>query len=508
MSRELSLRAAALALCLWAAHPGALAQANAPQLRHTTAPFIGHVLSLEVDGAVPNSPIDLYFSPDSGSTSTPFGWLELRRDGLLKIASGVTTAQGGWSFDLSVPLDESWAETGAHFQALVGDPSVPAGRIFSSAVHARFLGPRVYAGTTRGLDVYGAVDDGVVTRVGYAAGVFGKPVFGATFSRGAVLSTARELLFFDPFFGGVRGTMSFASDCASTLFTDSAHATVFVLEMSSPARVHAVDLLTGAETSHLDLPNPVAGLWVEGSPGVEIFLGEQDPAGRTAIRRIAMEPLADLGSGIVGDPNATASSFDGMVYAGGQVFSATHVPDPFYWRIGSWNRSRVAGSTIATRTIRLGEWYVYLLAAVPGGDAALLGIQYSIGPGSGIMRAPISTVAAPTWIPNGPAPYYRFVEADGDAAWTVTYHEGVYGLWRFDLPSNAWTYYWSCLYGSTASATALLRDAVDHELWLATRSSAQDGIRARITVQDELRGTSRRIPLEHDVESLLAVGVP
>jgi hypothetical protein len=74
----------------------------------------------------------------------------------------------------------------------------------------------------------------------------------------------RELVFFDPFFGGVLQRIPFAVGCAATLITDSSRETVFVLETSN--RIHAIDFATGSETASFDLPNPVTTLWCEERP--------------------------------------------------------------------------------------------------------------------------------------------------------------------------------------------------------------------------------------------------
>ena len=507
MPRMIPLRTFAFGLCLSTAPAVASAQASTPHLRHTSAPFLGQALTLEVDGAVPNSPIDLYFSPEAGSYPTPFGVLELKRSRLLLLSHDLTDAAGSFTHAFTIPLDPGLAETGAHFQALVGDPGAPAGRVFSDAIHARFLGPRVYAGHAGGLDVLSGISDSVVASVSYDAGVYpyGKPVFDATFSRGAVMSTARELLFFDPFFGTVEGTMSFSSDCVKALITDGARRTVFVLESggSAQARIHAVDLLSGTETSHLDLPNPAGWIWCEGSPGVEIFLGERDPSGNSAIRRVGMDPLADLGSGIVG-----GSGILEMIYTGGQVFSSMY---------GALSRSRVVGSTIVTRTNGLGLWRALVLTAMPDVDWIVAGEFW--GPESHMVKIPISRVGAPIPLQSTPHPpeVPFFIEADGPTAWVVgLYDSGEAGspnLWRLDFPTETWTAYPNPMlahgyYVATPRGTALLRDAFDHELWIACQSERQIGVRPKIGIWDELLGTTRQIPIAHDVWSLLAVPLP
>jgi len=524
MSHSIALRTAALALCIAAVPSLASGQASVPQLRHTSAPFIGQTLTLAVDCAAPNSAVELYFSPEPGTLATPYGLLELRRNEMTLIAHGNTDAAGAWSFGLPVPLDPAWAETGAHFQALVDDPSAPAGRIFSDAVHARFLGSRVYAGHAAGLDVYSGVDDSIVASVSFAASVFGEPVFDRTFSRGAILSTPRELVLFDPYFGTVEGTVSFVSDCSSLLIADAARGRVIVLEMqagSSPARIHAIDFVTGAETAYLDLPNPVAGGWCEGSPDAELYVGEMDPSGRPAVRRIGMDPLASLASGFIGDPTATDQQFLELIYAGGQVFSSTLAPEqgpPPAYLVGTLSRTRVVGSSLGTRTVGLWRTRMFGMTAVPEADWILAGMHATWTSGSSIDRIPITRVGGPTWLPPllyGPT-YPDFIEPDGHTAWIVGQYEYPEGdrLYRLDLDTETWTIYpvtWPnplAWVFNRPTATALLHDALDHELWVSSRASLWNGIRARIMVQDEILGGPRRIQLLHEVESLLGVSLP
>jgi hypothetical protein len=532
---SLFIRRTSIAVALaWLAVPSfAAPQANPIHLRHS-APFLGQNLSIQLEGALPLTTVDLLYSPEAGSYVTPFGVLELRRDRIRHLAQGSTDAAGSWSIDLSVPLDTALAEREAHFQALVSDPSAPAGRILSDAIHARLLGPRVYAGyrgngspARAGLYVVSAVSDTVVARVDYGmtnASAKSKPVFDADFARGAVMSTQQELLFFDPFFGGVRGRVSFPSACSRTLFTDPARRTVYVLEIngSSPARVHAIDLSSGTETAHLDLPNAVEPLWCLGRLGSEVFIAEYEPSGRTAIRWVDLDPLADLGSAPVGragsryftdyiDPDYLLLP---MVYSAGQVFVSTMTDVPPLGREGDLTRCRVTSSGIATRVMGLGPSRIYRLTAVPAADRLLAGeLRTDWGPAGWMCQVPLFTIGLPAFLPSpptGPELYVHDIEADGTVAWIIAEWEWQHAdiLYRLDMQTYTWTqtpHFWN--FGP--SDMEVLRDVWDHEVWVANKGYGPPiDIAPEILVVDELHGTTRHIALDHTAEVLHAVPLP
>ena len=483
-----------------------------------TAPFLGHPLTIRVEGAAPSAAIDLLFSPSAGSFDGPYGHLELARGSVQTVATGVALPDGTWSVDLPVPLDPALAETERHYQALVDDPSAPAGRRLSDAIHIRLLGPRMYAGHAGGFDVYNAVDKTVATHVNYAPEVFAKPVFDASFSRGAVMSTSKELLFFDPFFGGVQGTIPFATDCSSTLITDASHSTLYVLETGgdSAARIHAIEFSTGAETSYLDLPNPVGGSWCEGSPGVEMFVGEAELTGQSSIRLIGMQPLADLGSGIVGDPTWPCGA-PPVLYAGGTVFSWVMVPDPQspYYPDGLISRSRVVGSEFSTNTVGIGRSGLYAATPVPEAGLVLAALQSTMGPGAALVKIPISpsrSISGLPWIDGTTfMEQPNFMEADGKTAWVVGHieaSEGDFLLFRFDFETNTWTRYPNWWFMDYPTARGVIHDALVHEFWVAAAADSYNGIRTRLTCVGEVPGNWQRVPLPHRVDSLFAVPIP
>jgi hypothetical protein len=508
----------------------AFSETSAPALRLATAPFVGQTLSLELDGAVAESAVDLYFSPEAGSFPTPFGVLELRHQTLTHLASGTTSASGTWSFDMPVPLEESLAETGAHFQAIVSDPSAPAGRIVSSSVHARFLGPRVYAKYRSyrsphriGMYILSGVTDTIVARSdfgltseGPSGGGVGQPVFDVAYTRGAVMDTIQELVLFDPFFGGIEARVAFASPCSRDVFTDAHRRTVYVLELAaggSPARVHAIELETGTETAHLDLPSTVESSWCLGDASTEVFIAEHEASGRTAIRWVGLDPLVDRGSVRVGLPSSNSFSWGPpLAYAGGQLFVSTMSAAGFY-HDGNLTRCRVVSSGLTARAIDLGLWEIFRMVAVPDADRliACWG-RTDYGPAFQPCDIPITTVAGPTSFPsaNGSGEFVMSdIEADGGDAWVIAPFDygGANFLYRLDASTHAWTQY-PFGWGYGPSDAEVLRDAWNHELWVSNIGYPQMNIEPEILIVDELHSSSRHIALQHTAEVMRAVPLP
>jgi hypothetical protein len=530
-----TLRVAALVVSIsFAVH--AAPQAVSPSLQPVTAPFVGRTLTLRLDGAAASSAVDLYFSHEVGSATTPYGVLELRRNRMLLLGSGVTDSAGVWTFDFPIPLDPAYAERGAHFQALVDEPSAPTGRSFSQAVHARFLGPRVYAGygtsLRAGVQILSAVTDTVVASAdcavagaGYGFPREGKPVFDTAYSSGAVMISERELMLFDPYFGGVRGRVPYASTCARTVFTDAARRTVFVLELaggSSPARVHAVDIASGAETGALDLPSAVEPIWCQNGAATEVYLAEFEPGGRTAVRRLGLVPLADLGSAPVGIPESRIfRTFDGqqevplpMHFAGGQVFVSTLASLPGPELQGSLTRCWPAPSGITTDLTHLGPWSIYKLEAVPSVDRLLGGIGATMfGPAFVPIQMPLSAIGPPTTFtaPLGSTEFYiHDVEPDGRKAWVVAEWEWQHHdvLYRLDLQTNTWTQYPHSWFLGPSDAE-VVHDRWNRELWVSNLGIGPPvSIAPEILVVDDLHGTTRHIELQRTARVLHAVPLP
>jgi hypothetical protein len=377
--------------------------------------------------------------------------------------------------------------------------------------------------------IVSAVTEAVVARVDYlATGSWnayrheGKPVFDTACTRGAVMSTQNELLFFDPFLGGVQGRISFASNCSGTVFTDAARRTVYVLELaggSAPARIHAIDLATGSETAQLDLPNAVEAIWCAGRAGSEVFVAEHEPGGRTAIRWVGLGPLVDRGSTPVGTPvSSSFTAYNGtsdvplpIVYSTGQLFVST-----YGWSgmsaLGSLSRCLTSASGIGARVTNLGTTIMWALAPVPAADRLLGGqMRTDWGPAGWMCQVPLRTVGPPTglaWPPTGPEMYVHDIEADGKVAWIIAEWEWQHNdiLYRLDLETMTWTvtpYSWL----SGRNDAEVLRDAWNHEVWISNERQL-GWLPAGIRVVDELHGTSRHIRLDRAPEVLHAVPLP
>ncbi len=534
-STRAALRTLALAGCLLSMSVPGASQTSTPRLVLTTPPFVGQTLHLELDGALPGTSIQLLFSTEADSTATPFGQLELRRDAAVWMASGITTAAGTWSFAIPIPLATQLAETGAHFQAVVADPAAPGGNVLSAAVHARLLGPRVYAvygsAGSAGMLAVSALTDAIVARVDcrvdhpdFGFPREGKPVFDAVFSRGAAMITDRDLLLFDPYFGATVARIPFNRACARTVFTNPSRTTVYVLELagpSSPARVHALRLSTGTQIASLDLLNAAEPIWCQGRSGADVFVAEHEPGGRTAVRRIGLEPLVDRGSVAVGLAQSdNFRSYNGtqfvalpMLQVGGEVYISTS-GSAGSSMLGSLTRIVPGPAGMTTLVTPLGTRLIHRLEAVPAADRLIGGIGATdVGPYFLPCEIPFGSIGQPTTL-RPPQLSYEFyvhdIEPDGASAWIVADRtwDGQRSLFRLDVSTHAWTTYpYAWTYGP--SDAEVVRDAWNHELWVSNVGVGPPvGILPEILIVDVLHGTSRTIPLDVTAAALQAVPLP
>jgi hypothetical protein len=518
MFSSIRMRAALLAVGLSTTTLFAAPQALSTPRLHHTAPFLGHTLTMSVDGAPPFAAVQLLFNTEAGSFATPYGVLELKRNGVHRIASGTTDATGAWSHDFAVPLDPALAESGAHFQAIVADASAPAGMVLSDAFHGRYLGPRVYAGHDAGLYVLSGTSGAIVADVPFASNQGnpvarheGKPVFDADVGVGAVMSTPKELLFFDPYFAGVIGTIPFVNDCSRILLLDGTKRAVFVLEVGAdpvPPRLHAIDLATRTETGFLDLPYPVERFWCAGEPGIDAFVAEHDASG-TSVRRLGLAPLADLGSIHVGD--AVSSAFRDLAYASGEAFAST-IGFVSFQVPGSLTRVRAGSGGLEADVSALGQQQLALLTAVPALDR-MLGWQSltTMGPSGWLSQVKMHSIRAPSPVepPVPSAMFLKDIEVDGTTAWILAAldDDGCPYLYRLDTTTWAWTptsLYW-CFRTPDAE---VLHDALANQVWVANASEPIAGIRPAITVLDVPSGTTLKIRLAQDARVMHAVPLP
>ena len=514
-------RAAVVVLGLLAA-PAFANQVTSPRLHHT-APFLGRTLTLTVDGAQPLASVELYFNTQPGSYATPYGTLELQRRGARRLATGTTDAAGAWSFDLVVPLDPSLAESGAHFQAIVRDSSAPAGKVLTDAFHGRYLGSRVYAGHAGGMYVFGAESRSIVARVeASGAGspyVPGKPLFDPEVTQGVVMSTSRELLFFDPYFGGVLARLPFANDASCVLLADAAPRTVYVLELASgatPPRIHAIDLASRSETGFLDLPYPVEPVWCAGAPGVDAYVLERSPT-EWRVRRIGLEPLADLGSIHVGGPLPPIGSYElgsfDMAFASDELLVSSLGQSSAFEILGSLTRCKVGAAGLEASVVDMGRASAHLLTPVPALDRMLCSQAVTFtGPSGWLSQFRVHSIRGPAPVepPFPSALYIEDIAVDGTTAWvlTATMDPGwCPGLYRLDLTTWTWTdpeLYW-CI---RAREEEVLHDSLVNQVWVSSLSDPAARIRPAVTVVDAATMTSQKIRLDQDALVLHAVPLP
>jgi len=319
---------------------GSASAQSAPRLTQGPA-YLGGVLELRLDSAVPGAHFDLWFSREPGHWLLPYGWLELKRDRLRRVASGVVDGSGAALVLLPLSSQPAAAEGELRFQAIVDDPGAAAGRRLTNAVVSRLAGPRLYAGfhgsANSGLFVISGLQAGIVTRVDFGFATpggevreEGHPVFDRDLSVGAVLAGQRSLVFFDPHFGTVLGSVDLAVDAARNLCTDAARRTVYLLETglggssSQPGRVLRFDLATRSLNGVLDLPGPATGLWSANRDGQYACIAEAAPSGATVVRFVDLVNLADLGTASVGQP--TNRRFEDLTWGWGEVWVSTSDP--------------------------------------------------------------------------------------------------------------------------------------------------------------------------------------
>ena len=337
MNEVLRYPTAAIAILL-VATPAARGQVATPTLDHS-APFLGRVLELEVAGGVPGQSVRLLESTAADEVELPIGTLELDRSRLTIAGQGTIAADGTLRFEVPLSSDPGAAETELHFQAWVADPTAPAGAVLSEAAHLRILGPRVYVGCQgsgavqsygrAGLWVASAVHESMVLHIDVGApqpldfgAVEANVVLTPGHSRGAWMSSPRELLVFDPFFGGIEARVRF-QEASRTLLTDSSGTRLAVLETGGPAgkaRVHLLDFETAAPLGVIELPERASGHWASAGDGTA-YVAVLDAEDHTYVRRVGLDDGLVHESVAVG--NARSNAILELVLAADQLFVAT-----------------------------------------------------------------------------------------------------------------------------------------------------------------------------------------
>jgi hypothetical protein len=526
----LNRRLLALPLFLLA---GGFAAAQA-RLEHS-APWLGQTLAFDVFGAPPNQLVELYYSTGGDSFPTPFGTAELQRAGIRRLAVRTTDGSGHVSFGIPVPLDSVLAENEAHFQALVTDPSTPAGKTFTNANHLKLLGTRVYAHERShypdpvqgGLEIIDAVHGVVSAHVDFGSisdaelrNVDGKPVFSKNFDCGAVMASSTRLVFFDPFFGTVRGEFPLAP-CSRVLWTDASQARVFVLEMGTsvapaqPARLLVFEFASASPIGTLPLPEPASDTWCTSLDQSSAFIGAFDAtSGAAILRRVSLATLSVQDAVALG--TSLTAVFDHMEFAAGQVFVSSHEPSVSLY-YAAWTRvdtsSGTMSASIASSTV---TWFPRFVA-VPVLDLMLLSKKWNTLPASGLQKEPLTTSEAAVPVPQ-PGGYLNCDDmvTEGSTVWIMDTNRNSYAgdddpsrLLRVDLTSNTWREYPRTWPFEGPRDLEIVHDALSDQVLLACPSVPQPiGTAAAVFVFDRSAGVERWILTARSPESLLAVPIP
>ncbi|MFN0242900.1 MAG: YncE family protein [Planctomycetota bacterium] len=522
-----------------------LAAATAQPSLHHSAPFLGRTLQIRVAGAPANQPAVLLYSPRAAHVATAFGLLEIERHSSHRVALGTTNANGRWTVQLPIPLDAALAEVEAHFQALIDDPSAPAGKVLSRGVHVRLLGTRVYVDSreTDGGDpalaelvIASAVHDAIIATVPLGAapniGVV-EPVFSPSFARGAVMASAGELVIFDPFFGAVLDTVPFQG-ATPRIFLDEDGNRALVLELGSasalpqpiPARLSAVDLATGQVVAQLSLPKPALDRWCLNAARTEAYIAEiEDLDHDSFVRRIDLVTWTDLGAIAVGETGVPFQRIDEMLFAAGQVIVTAHP--------GGLDPGGLDPRSSLTR-IDLSPWtpvtsvqfdpphFHITMAALPNVDRLIL-FRRTFGLTSqGFFRTtPLSATGPIIDLPVPPEWNDRVIahvlepEEDGlwvlDRAGDILLQEATEPgrLYFVDLVTNAWTMFPHEWGNVGPSDIEVVHDALANKLVLSTRSTSAPGSTpGELYVFDRATQTVQHVPLAHSGFAATVVPVP
>jgi hypothetical protein len=494
-----------------------------PTLEHS-APFLGHTLVIDVDSAPALQTVVLLYSPRAGHTPTPFGLFELERPTSQRVAIGMTDALGQASFSLPIPANASLAENEAHFQALIDDPAAIEGKVFSEGVHVRLLGTRIYTGLKRSeIEIVSPICNRSIARVIFDLSLWenGSAVFSDDYSVGAVMTrridgSGPTLLRFDPFFGAVLGRLDFGG-ASTTLLGDLSGQRAFVLENSG--RISAVDLTTGGIVGHLDLPNPVTGLWCSNSRLTEAFVVERvGTEGRPAVRRVDLDTLTDMGSFVVADDDA-GQTITSLVFANKTVFvtSEWYQFQPLAAR-GALTRIDLSQSQPVV-TVQWDEGFRPLRSAASASADRLVVIAQSPSDQSaGVPYHHLTSLSQPTPFVNaGPPPFHptpgmsvatHLVTRDA-VAWTLgrDVDDGDAAvLFRLNMGDLSWWWYpraWIDIQPDLAIA----RDEFVDELYVSL-SRCFSVPQPEILVLEQPSLAERHIPLARDPLTMHTVTVP
>lgn len=452
----LSLRFAR-SLCAVVLSSGALLAAQAT-LSHS-APFLGANLQLAIDGAPPGAHVRLFLSPNPASIATPWGTLEIDRNSVSIVGGGFADALGHWSITTQLPSAPAAAETPMHFQALVTPPSTGTAAQLSEAAHLRILGSRAYVacsgeaalptGTANGGVAIVSLTNGELVATVDFGGVTehiwddfdAAPVFDASFSRGAVMTSPTDLLVFDPFFGGVIQHLAFAS-ASRKLHTSADGSLLYVLDGVANAGqpgVHVIDFASLQPSGFAPLPaGSYGGDWVHLAAHSIAYVARSSSGVQTFVERVDLAAQQHTGAVLVGTPLTT---FLGpMAIAGDLAVISSH--DGF-WPPGSGALTRVTETSNGPAAVVTPESKVEQLLALESSGTVALWTPSGFGPFGALrlQRLPMLT----TTLYAGP-PLGGLVELMAPSAtgmWVISdnfgFVSGGLHLFHYDVFNAQWS---------------------------------------------------------------------
>jgi hypothetical protein len=156
---------------------------------------------------------------------------------------------------------------------------------------------------------------------------------------------------------------------------------------------------------------------------------------------------------------------------------------------------------------------VNLLTPVPDADRLLATWHFTFTSGGGLDQMPLAIAGPSEGIPFPPSVpdwYPAIVVADGTSAWVIgrSDEDPGFPILRLDLGTMTWIPYPYIVSFDQPAAAELLRDAWNHELWIANTPNVYLRVRPEISVVDELQSTTRHIRLDRPALGLFGVPMP
>jgi hypothetical protein len=292
-------------------------------------------------------------------------------------------------------------------------------------------------------------------------------VFDASFAHGAlvldsrVAPSSRQVVLFDPFFGGVLARTPL-SRVSTTLLTDATASRALALEpgdfaAGQPAYVHLIDLSTGLVTSSVTLPSArYTGQWIANLDRTMAYIvWRDDVAAQFFVERFDLANALDLGPlpiGLAGFENVVDAT------AGPQsVYLQSQRPPQFpsCSSVGALSQIDETGGGPIVTTTPWGDGLSRVLDIVaapvagvfafrshewcsPGGAMALARLSDPTASGRPILPPPGSGVCEPGYVAPLVAGVWLSTEGDAtdDALWFADYSDLVGHSWSLTKPSD------------------------------------------------------------------------